>query len=86
MSRDAGPRGQAFCVHPGKESHRKVFGEDVLTFALALRDKCVPVFDIASKPTVKTGVDAGRNPSLASLYRTLAEAGDLRRDTVGPLG
>ncbi|MEV0972135.1 hypothetical protein [Microtetraspora glauca] len=46
----------------------------MLTFALALRDKGVPVPDIAKKLTIKTGINTGKNPSLASVYRALAEA------------
>lgn len=51
----------------------------MLTFAAALRDKGVPVPEIARKLTIKAGKNAGKNPSVASLYRALAEArGDLR--------
>ncbi|KIZ15641.1 hypothetical protein [Streptomyces natalensis] len=34
----------------------------------------VPVPDIATKLTIKTGKNAGKSPSVASLYRALAEA------------
>ncbi|MGW7347886.1 hypothetical protein [Streptomyces sp. NPDC054854] len=34
----------------------------------------VPVPDIAKKLVIKTGKNAGKNPSVASLYRALAEA------------
>ncbi|MER6615938.1 hypothetical protein [Streptomyces xantholiticus] len=46
----------------------------MLTFAVALKDKGVPVPDIAKKFTIKTGKNAGKSPSVASLYRALAEA------------
>ncbi|WP_326822774.1 hypothetical protein [Streptosporangium sp. NBC_01756] len=45
----------------------------------------MPVPDIARKLTIKTGVNAGKNPSLASVYRALAEADALRRNTIGTL-
>ncbi|MEV1173981.1 hypothetical protein [Nonomuraea sp. NPDC049784] len=46
----------------------------MLTFAVAMKNKGVPVPDIAKKLTIKTGKNAGRHPSVASLYRALAEA------------
>ncbi|MFJ5535183.1 hypothetical protein [Streptomyces sp. NPDC093261] len=47
----------------------------MLVFARALKDRGVPVPEIAKKLTIKTGRNAGRHPSVASLYRALAEAG-----------
>ncbi|WAU78586.1 hypothetical protein O1Q96_01220 (plasmid) [Streptomyces sp. Qhu-G9] len=52
----------------------KVIDDDMLTFALALKDKGVPVPDIAKKLTIKVGKNADKDPSVASLYRALAEA------------
>lgn len=46
----------------------------MLTFAVALRDKGVPVPEIAKKLTIRAGKNEGRHPSVASLYRALAEA------------
>ena len=46
----------------------------MLTFAVALKDKGVPVPEIAKKLTIKTGKNVGKHPSVASLYRALAEA------------
>lgn len=46
----------------------------MLTFAVALKAKGTPVPEIAKKLTIKTGENAGRSPSVASLYRALAEA------------
>ncbi|QYN26654.1 hypothetical protein [Amycolatopsis sp. DSM 110486] len=40
----------------------------------ALKDKGVPAPDIAKKLTIKAGTNAGKSPSVASLYRALAEA------------
>jgi hypothetical protein len=51
-----------------------VIDDDMLTFALALRDKGVPVPAIAAKLTITTGENAGKHPSVASLYRALADA------------
>jgi hypothetical protein len=45
---------------------------DVL-FARALRDKGTPMPDIVKKLTIKTGKNAGQYPSVASLYRALAD-------------
>lgn len=39
----------------------KVIDDDSLTFALALKDKGVPVPDIAKKLTIKTGKNAGKS-------------------------
>ncbi|WP_242606532.1 hypothetical protein [Protofrankia symbiont of Coriaria ruscifolia] len=39
-----------------------------------LKDKGVPVPEIAKKLTIKTGKNAGKSPSVVSLYRALAEA------------
>ncbi|MDV7242248.1 MULTISPECIES: hypothetical protein [Rhodococcus] len=50
----------------------------MLTFALALKAKGTPVPQIATKLTIKTGKNAGRHPSVASLYRALAEAESTR--------
>ncbi|MFE5110626.1 hypothetical protein [Streptomyces sp. NPDC056663] len=36
----------------------------------------VPVPEIAKKLTIKTGKNAGQHPSVASIYRALAEAGE----------
>jgi hypothetical protein len=46
----------------------------MLTFTVALKDKGVPVSEIAGKPVIKTGKNAGNVPSVASLYRALVKA------------
>ncbi|MEV7405840.1 hypothetical protein AB0N93_36400 [Streptomyces sp. NPDC091267] len=46
----------------------------MLAFARALKDKDFPVSEIAKKLSIKTGKNAGASPSVASLYRALAEA------------
>jgi hypothetical protein len=53
----------------------KVIDDDMLTFAIALKNKGVPVPEIAGKLVIKTGKNVGKPPSVASLYRALAEAG-----------
>ncbi|MFF4763296.1 hypothetical protein [Streptomyces sp. NPDC001292] len=46
----------------------------MLTFAIALKDKGIPVPEIAQKLEIKTGKNVGKHPSVASVYRALAEA------------
>jgi hypothetical protein len=55
----------------------------MLTFAAALRDKGVPMPEIAGKLTIKSGKNAGKNPSVASLYRALADAAEGVGGSVG---
>ncbi len=67
--------GQATAAAKGNHGGRpKVIDEDMPTFAQALKDKGVPVPEIAKKITIKTGKNAGRHPSVASLYRAFADA------------
>ncbi|WP_327117284.1 recombinase family protein [Nocardia sp. NBC_01730] len=67
--------GQAIAASKGNHGGRpKVIDDDSLTFALALKNKGIPVPDIAKKLTIKTGKNAGESPSVASLYRASAEA------------
>ena len=58
----------------------KVIDDDMLTFAVALRDKGVPMPEIAGKLVIKSGKNAGKHPSVASLYRALAEDGNSADD------
>lgn len=51
----------------------KVIDDDMLTFALSLRAKGVAVPKIAARPTITSGKNAGKRPSVASLYRALAD-------------
>jgi hypothetical protein len=57
----------------------------MLTFAVALKDKGVPVPEIAKKLTIKTGKNAGKSPSVASLYRVLAEVEQAAADDGLPI-
>lgn len=45
----------------------KAIDDDMLTFAVALKDRGVPVRDIAKRLTIKTGKNAGESQSIASL-------------------
>jgi DNA invertase Pin-like site-specific DNA recombinase len=67
--------GQVIAASKGNHGGRpKVIDDDMLTFAVALKDKGVPVPEIAKKLTIKVGKNAGKSPSVASLFRALAEA------------
>lgn len=67
--------GQALAASKGNHGGRpKVIDDDMLTFAIALKDKGTPVPVIAKKLTIKVGKNTGKSPSVASLYRALAEA------------
>ncbi|MFF5106796.1 recombinase family protein [Streptomyces sp. NPDC000134] len=67
--------GQVAAATKGNHGGRpKVIGDDMLLFARALKDKGVPVPEIAKKLTIKSGKNAGQNPSVASVYRALADA------------
>jgi hypothetical protein len=78
--------GQLIAASKGNHGGRpKVIDDDMLTFAVALKDKGVPVPDIAKKLVIKTGKNAGTHPSVASLYRALAEAEAAAADDGLPL-
>ena len=66
-------------AHGNHGGRPKVIDDDMFTFAVALKDKGVPVPEIAKKLTIRAGKNAGKNPSVASLYRALAEAGEALR-------
>ena len=75
--------GQVTAAAKGNHGGRpKVIDDDMLTFARALKDKGTPVPEIAKKLTIKTGKNAGQHPSVASVYRALAEA----EETGAPAG
>jgi hypothetical protein len=59
----------------------------MLIFALALRVKGVPVPEIAKKLTIETGKRVGKQPSVASVYRALADADQaVLESATGPAG
>jgi hypothetical protein len=45
----------------------------MIIFVRALHDKGVPVPEIAAKLVIKTGKNAGKHPSVASVCRAVAE-------------
>lgn len=66
--------GQVIAASKGDHGGRpKATDDDPLTFALALKDKGVPVPEIAKKLTIKTRRNAVKSPSIASLCRAFAE-------------
>jgi DNA invertase Pin-like site-specific DNA recombinase len=72
--------GQVIAADKGNHGGRpKVIDYDMLVFGRALKDKGVPVPEIAKKLVIKTGRNAGRHPSVASLYRALGEAEETAR-------
>jgi hypothetical protein len=78
--------GQVTAAAKGNHGGRpKVIDDDMLTFAVALKNKGVPVPEIARKLVIKTGKNAGKHPSVASLYRALAEAEEAAADDGLPL-
>lgn len=73
--------GQVIAASKGNHGGRpKVIDDDMVTFAVALKDKGIPVPEIAKKLTIKIGKNAGKSPSVASLYRALAEAEEAAAD------
>ncbi len=72
--RDKTLEGQQAAAARGNHGGRpKVIDENDVLFARALRDKGTPMPDIVKKLTIKTGKNAGQHPSVASLYRALAD-------------
>ncbi|MFJ7242625.1 recombinase family protein [Streptomyces olivaceus] len=63
--------GQVIAASKGNHGGRpKVIDGDMLTFAVALKDKGVPVPEIAKKLTIKTGKNASKSPSASVGPRT----------------
>jgi DNA invertase Pin-like site-specific DNA recombinase len=78
--------GQVIAAAKGNHGGRpKVIDVDMLTFAVALKDKGVPAPEIAKKLVIKTGKNAGKHPSVASLYRAFAEAEEAAADDGQPM-
>jgi hypothetical protein len=62
--------GQVAAAAKGNHGGRsKVIDDDMLTFAIALKNKGIPVPEIVGKLAIKAGKNAGKHPSVASLYR-----------------
>jgi len=66
--------GQQAAAAKGNHGGRpKVIDDDMLLFARALREQGTSIPDIVRKLTIKTGKNTGKHPSVASLYRALAD-------------
>jgi DNA invertase Pin-like site-specific DNA recombinase len=77
--RDKTLEGQRIAAARGNHSGRpKVFDDDMLARARALRDEGVPVPEIATRLTISNGKNAGQHPSVASVYRVLVSTSDER--------
>lgn len=77
--------GQQAAAARGNHGGRpKVIDPDSLIFARALKETGIPIPQIAAKLTIKTGKNAGRHPSVASLYRALAETPNTDEATSPP--
>jgi hypothetical protein len=59
-----------------------VFDEVMLAMARRLYNEGVPVPVIAQRLVISTGKNAGRHPSLASVYRALSEPDAPRVDAI----
>lgn len=66
--------GQKAAAARGNHGGRPVvIDPDSLIYARALRDAGTPIPKIATKLTIKIGKNIGRHPSVASVYRALAD-------------
>ncbi|WP_251061749.1 recombinase family protein [Streptomyces sp. ISL-100] len=73
--REKSLEGQVSARERGRHGGRpKVIDDDQVAYARALRDQGVPVPKIAQKLVISTGKNKGENPSVATVYRVLAEA------------
>ncbi len=75
--------GQRAAVARGNRGGRpRVFDEVMLAMARRLYNEGVPVPVIAQRLVISTGKNAGRHPSLASVYRALSEPDAPRVDAI----
>jgi DNA invertase Pin-like site-specific DNA recombinase len=73
--REKSLEGQASARERGRHGGRpKVFDDDMVDYARSLRERGVPVPEIARKLVIPSGKNRGRHPSIASVYRVLADA------------
>jgi DNA invertase Pin-like site-specific DNA recombinase len=76
--REKSLEGQASARERGRHGGRpKVFDDDMIAYARSLRARGVAVPDIARKLVIPAGKNKGRHPSVASVYRVLADAGEV---------
>lgn len=83
--RDKKVEGQRAAAAKGKASGRpRAFDAEMVARARQLRDAGVAVPEIAEQLVIRTGKNAGRHPSVASVYRALAgnESSELMSPTV----
>jgi DNA invertase Pin-like site-specific DNA recombinase len=67
--------GQQDAAAQGRPGGRpRIFDEEMLAAARAMREQGASVPEIAGTLVIKAGRNAGKHPSLASVYRALAEA------------
>ncbi|MGR6924218.1 recombinase family protein [[Actinomadura] parvosata] len=72
--REKSLEGQASARERGRHGGRpKVFDDDMIAYARSLRERGVAVPDIARKLVIPAGKNKGRHPSVASVYRVLAD-------------
>ncbi|WP_449291497.1 recombinase family protein [Nonomuraea marmarensis] len=84
--REKSLEGQASARERGRHGGRpKVFDDDMIAYARTLRERGVAVPDIARKLVIPTGKNKGRRPSVASVYRILADSAS-NQDTADAAG
>jgi DNA invertase Pin-like site-specific DNA recombinase len=67
--------GQQAAAADGRRGGRpRVFDQEMTAAALAMRGRGMGVPEIAARLVIPEGKSAGQHPSLASVYRVLAEA------------
>ncbi|MFE0601651.1 recombinase family protein [Streptomyces sp. NPDC058892] len=72
--REKSLEGQASARERGRHGGRpKVVDDDMAAYARALRDQNIPVPEIARKLVIPSGKNKGEHPSVATVYRILAE-------------
>jgi len=73
--REKSIEGQQAAAAEGRRGGRpRVFDEEMTAAALTMRDQGMSVPEIAASLVIPDGKNAGQHPSLASVYRALAEA------------
>lgn len=73
--RELSVEGQRTAAAQGRRGGRpRVFDEQMTAAAVTLREQGMGVPDIAARLVIPDGKNAGQHPSLASVYRALAEA------------
>jgi len=74
--REKSVEGQRAAADGGRRGGRpRVFDREMTAAALAMREQGMGVPEIAARLVIAEGRSAGRHPSLASVYRVLADAG-----------